>query len=273
MAFFPMVRFQGVYKPQWSGGLAAGAELRDAVLQGLMERIEHDAWAVWQLNRIPCPRIDAKTIPDADVQNWLEHVRQKGFDIIIRDKRTELRIPTFRVWIINRESPRVFAARGDGANPDPIVALKRAMTEAQHKLAVEDESTWQRMSTRPSLQLFEEELSLHHLSGLAPFELEEIGTVMDFGMISGYTSNDVSKDIRNTVERITAHIPGAEIAVVDLTNTALGIPVVRVITSGLQEMAKPWTHVLPRTFRLPVTFGYYREPLTYAQLYHGPFPH
>ncbi len=271
--FFPMVRFKGVYRPQWSGGLAAGAELKDAILQGLMERIEHDAWAIWQLNRIACPRIDTSTILDDEVQNWLEHVRGKGFDIIIRDKRTELGIPTFRVWIVNDELPRIFAARGDGANPDPVIALKRALTEAQHKLAVEDENAWQQLLTRPSVQLFDDELSLNHLSGLALFELEENGNLMDFTKIPNHTSNDVKKDIQNTVKLITTHIPDAEIAVVNLTDPILDIPVVRVMSSGLQEMAKPWTHIIPRTFSLPVTFGHYNKPLTYAQLYNGPFPH
>jgi len=271
--FFPVVRFKGTFKPQWSGGLAAGSDIDDAILQGLMERVEHDAWAIWQLNRIGCPSIDLDTIADEQVQCWLEHVRQKGLEVIILDKRTEIGIPTFRVWIVNRQNARVFAARGDGAHLDPLIAVKRALTEAQHKLAAEDQATWEAMLRHSSTDLFDHELSLYHLSGIVPFELQQISIRNDFREIPNHSSRSVRKDIQRTIEMIRSKIPQTEIAVVDLTSPVLSIPVVRVITSGMQEMAKPWTHLLPRTFDMPVLFGYRNAPLAYHQLYHGLFPH
>lgn len=273
MAFFPQVRFRGLFKPQWSGGLSAGATMPDAVLQGLLERVEHDGWAVWQLNRIACPRVDERTIPDTEILDWLEIVKRAGFELIIRDRRTELGIPSFRVWLVLRDKPPAYGCRGDGAHLDKRIALKRALTEAQHKLAFTAPGVWEQVLLCPTSQLLNEERSLYYLSGLAPFELSEEGPRMDFREIGSASAGDVARDIATVVGCIAREIPDSDVLVVNLTSPYLGIPAVRVFTTGLQEMAKPWLYVLPRTFELPVRLGRRGRALEYEEMYGGAFPH
>ena len=273
MAFFPQARFRGLFKPQWSGGLSAGSTLPDAVLQGLLERVEHDGWAIWQLNRIACPRLDTATIDDPGIQAWLETVRQAGFEVLLRDRRTDLNIPTFRAWLLLRHVPQAFACRGDGAHLDKRIALMRALTEAQHKLAFTSPGEWEQVLQRSSSQLPAEERSLFYLSGLAPFELSQEGQLVDYRDIESGSVGDVAGDIATVAGRIARAEAASDVVAVNLTSPHLGIPVVRVVATGLQEMAKPWLFVLPRTFELPVRMGRRGRQLQYEEMYTGLFPH
>ena len=57
-----LVKFKGDYVPVGSSGLSAGAALEDAILQGLFEVIEHDAWCIGQSNKTKLPIIDYSTV-------------------------------------------------------------------------------------------------------------------------------------------------------------------------------------------------------------------
>jgi ribosomal protein S12 methylthiotransferase accessory factor len=239
----------------------------------LLESVEHDGWAVWQANRIRCPRVDPESVDSEEIQSWLREIGDSGLEVVIRDRRTDLDIPTFRVWLVDDTRPQVFASRGDGAHLDREVALRRALTEAQHKLAHEDHLAWGRALTRSPRRLLDANRSVFSISGLAPFELTDDWPEIKFKKITDYSTGEVVGDIEETVARISATVPCSDVVVVDLTDPHLGIPTVRVITVGLQRTGEPLTSVLPRLFDLPVRLGRRDRRLEYRELFNGRYPH
>jgi ribosomal protein S12 methylthiotransferase accessory factor len=272
MVFFPQLRFRGVFKAQWSGGLAAGSTRADAILHALLERVEHDAWAMWQLNRATCPRLELDTVGDGQLQDWLDIVRRAGLSVDVRDRRTDIGIPVFRAWLVARDCPQLYAVRGDGCHLDPTIALARALTEAQHKLAFASPDEWQRLRHVRSADVMRDPRSLYFVSGLTSWEMDEGAKTVPFGAFANLSSGAVSADIASAVSLIADGVPGSDVVVVDVTSPHLDVPVVRVLTVGLQEMAKPWTYVLPRTFRVPLELGRLPTVRDYSSMYLGDFP-
>lgn len=265
--------FRGEFETGQSGGLAAGATVEDAILHGLLECVEHDGWAVWQANRVRCARVDPDSIDSEEIRSWLREVAGQGLEVIIRDRRTDLGVPAFRVWLVDGTRPQVFAVRGDGAHLDRGVALRRALTEAQHKLAFEDRISWRGALTEPPRVSMSRNRSIFFLSGLAPFELAGDAPEIGFDEIADCSTGEVVGDIDETVARISANVPASDVVFVDLTDPQFGIPTVRVITVGLQRTCEPLINVLPRLFDLPVRLGRRDHRLQYHELFNGRYPH
>ena len=61
LTFLTSTYFKGNFIPASSTGLAAGGTLKDAILQGIYEILEHDAWMIGQANMIKLPLVDIAT--------------------------------------------------------------------------------------------------------------------------------------------------------------------------------------------------------------------
>ncbi|EHO19425.1 SagD family bacteriocin biosynthesis docking scaffold [Fusobacterium necrophorum subsp. funduliforme 1_1_36S] len=68
MTFLTSTYFKGNFMPASSTGLAAGGTLKDAILQGIYEILEHDAWMIGQANTIKLPLVDIATSKNEDLK-------------------------------------------------------------------------------------------------------------------------------------------------------------------------------------------------------------
>ncbi|MES5098615.1 YcaO-like family protein [Agrobacterium sp. BA1120] len=124
---------------QSSDGLASGNTREEALLHGLLERVERDALTLWQVT--PAAKryrsaIDTKTITQPDLREALDKIDRAGLDIVLFDITTDLAIPCIVALLgpKNRTNPRairhVDITLGAGASTMPEVAAMRAVTEA-----------------------------------------------------------------------------------------------------------------------------------------------
>lgn len=97
-----------------SNGLAAGPTLLDAVLGGLLEVLERDAFLITWMNRLPTRRVDAATHPDRDVVELWRAYRRRGVDVHLVLLPTDHPAHVFMA---------VAAQRGDGDGPARVVGL------------------------------------------------------------------------------------------------------------------------------------------------------
>lgn len=121
---------------QSSDGLASGNTRDEALLHGLLERVERDALTLWQVT--PAAKryksaIDTKKIAQPALRDALDKIARAGLDIMLFDITTDLEIPCIVALLgpRNRTTARyVDITLGAGASTSPATAAMRAITEA-----------------------------------------------------------------------------------------------------------------------------------------------
>ncbi|NTJ44222.1 YcaO-like family protein [Agrobacterium larrymoorei] len=122
-----------------SDGLASGNTLDEALLHGLLERIERDALTLWQMtpaDRRYARRIDTDGISDASLRDALGRIDHAGLDIALFDITSDIQVPCVVALLgpakrSGKENIRyVDVTLGAGASTLPSIAAMRAVTEA-----------------------------------------------------------------------------------------------------------------------------------------------
>ena len=122
---------------QSSDGLASGNTRLEAALHGLLERVERDAYTLWQLSplKLRC-RVDPAILRDEIVDGLVEKISTAGFVIRLFDMTTDLGISCFTALLApmdfreRRELKMAEVNMGSGAHPNAVRAAIRAITEA-----------------------------------------------------------------------------------------------------------------------------------------------
>lgn len=246
-----------------SNGNAAGSCLEDAVLQGLLELVERDAVALWWYNRTPLPGVDL----DAFAQPWLDEIRESyaglGRTLEVLDMTTDIGVPAMVAVTRRPGSPRAEAMFGFGAHLDPLIALRRAVTELNQLVPAvlaappdvgfapgdPDATAWWRDAAD------------------APYLTADPGTALRRPADYGYRPGpDLTEDLRGLLRLLDGR--GLDVLVLDQTRPDAGLPVVKVLVPGLRSM---WARFGPgRLFDAPVRMGRLSEPTPYESL--NPIP-
>lgn len=120
-----------------SDGLASGNTWEEAVLHGLLERIERDACVLWDVGgsgRRYMRRIDPRSIEDAEICEMLERIFSADFDIALFDVTSDLSVASIVALLRPKGNDGtlryVDVTMGAGASPFPGVAAARAISEA-----------------------------------------------------------------------------------------------------------------------------------------------
>jgi ribosomal protein S12 methylthiotransferase accessory factor len=119
------------FVPMLSTGLAAASRYDDALLGGICEVVERDAFAVAWLLRLPPPRIElsSRMMPPAATET-VEKLRADGFTVDFFDLTRDIELPVALAAIQSRESDDDGAvALGLGCHPRPVEALSKALRE------------------------------------------------------------------------------------------------------------------------------------------------
>jgi ribosomal protein S12 methylthiotransferase accessory factor len=168
-------------------------------------------------------------LPDG-VSKWLRGLTRKFYEsdlpLLIKDITSDISIPTFVAssieWISSNYG---YLAEGHGTHPDARIAMTRAITELSQTRAAnihgarddlrkisfgenntDDKRAWQFLPSKNRIRF------------------EEIG---------GVNNEDILDDINLILEKLKS-VGISMAAVVDLSNSDIGIPVVRAIVPGLE---------------------------------------
>ena len=124
---------------QSSDGLAAGSCLREAIIHGILERIERDAEALWKVgalrNRCECC-IEPACLDSSVLDELVQRIDRAKLRLRLFDVTTDIGVPSFTALIgptnSGRNAPLRFAevAQGNAAHPDRRRAAVRAVLEA-----------------------------------------------------------------------------------------------------------------------------------------------
>ncbi|WFU91921.1 YcaO-like family protein (plasmid) [Rhizobium sp. CC1099] len=122
-----------------SDGLASGNTLEEAMLHGMLERIERDAYVLWRIgnDRDRHSRcIDPRGLKDAALDQLIEKIETAGLVLRLFDMMSDIAVPCFTAILgpgdIHDDANVRFVevTAGSGAHPSPVRAAIRAVTEA-----------------------------------------------------------------------------------------------------------------------------------------------
>lgn len=235
-----------------SNGLASGNTIEEALCHALCELIERDAMALDAaatglrrslgalLARIgmdydPRPtreawRIDHEGLP-LRAARMLRRLRAGGLAVYLRDITTDIGIATITCSLVERRLEGWVVHAGYGCHPDARVALTRALTEAyQCRVGM--------------IQGGREDL--HRLGGDVPSdgdprEALAAGPSGPFSRVRSVEHATVGEDVGYLLGAVQAAGLG-QVVVFDLTDPAIGMPVVRVVVPGLESWSVCYSH-------------------------------
>lgn len=252
-----------------SNGCGLGNSLEEAVLYGLFEVAERDAFLMAWYGRTPLTEIAHDNV-HTDVNSLGDRLESLGYDLRLFDITNDFGIPAVMSLALHRDvtSPAPQAFFAAGAHPDPIKAIHSAVAEvvtnvinapvaAQFTPRQFDRTRLRPMLDQPELVLdLDDHVALNALpeararfswlteSGSAPRPWRELWASLE-------PTSDLTQALTDLIARLDA--AGMDTVIVDQTEPwtgeRLGLHTVKVIVPGSLPMT--FRHVLHRTRGLP----------------------
>ena len=239
-----------------SNGCAAGNTLEEAIVQGFLELVERDSYAIWWYNRSQRAEVDLSQFNDSYVHDLRTQLADSGRRLWVLDITTDLGIPTYVAivhWIQNGHENIEF---GSGAHFDRRIAMLRALTELNQFLSIGLMGGGS--GEKPSLD------------GVTPFHLAEhpflTPSVNPADQPSLGTTFDFLHNTRGQVEACVevARRAGLDFLVLDQTRPDVEVSVVRVIVPGLRHFYRRFGP--GRLYDVPVKLGLRERPIAENEL-------
>ncbi|NOU62595.1 TOMM precursor leader peptide-binding protein [Paenibacillus sp. LMG 31461] len=281
--------FGSAFVQEGSNGCALGGSLEEAILHGILEVVERDAFLMTWYAQLPIPRLDPYSTNDQELLLMLERLRVvAGYDIHLFNMTMENGIPS--IWALAKSiSPgKMNMICSAGAHLDPVRAAKSAIHEFAGRLNFlqekfeEGQEHIRQMLDDPFLVYQMEDHAL--LYGLPQAE-ERLQFLLngqrplrtfDEEFKRKASHADLTDDLKDMIE--VFHHLNLDVIVVDqssLETQRNGLHCVKVLIPGMLPMTfghhlKRLTG-LKRVYRVPAKLGYAKGPLKAGQL--NPHPH
>lgn len=113
-----------------TNGAAGHFTREEAIIAGIYELIQRDAFLIFWLNQIAPPRINLDTIKDPSLLEVLEKLKRYRFEVALLNTTLDLRIPSCICVLINQSDVGPKLTMGGGCNPNLERAFLTSITEA-----------------------------------------------------------------------------------------------------------------------------------------------
>src|SRR5579862_5739794 len=229
-----------------SNGCAAGNTREEAIVQGFLELVERDAYAIWWYNRLQRGEVDLSEFDDSYIRDIKTQFTDFGRKIWVLDVTSDLGVPTYVAimhWMADGKENIEF---GSGAHFDRRIALLRSLTELSQFLSIGVEGGGGARGDKSTLD------------GLTPLRIENYPFLLpsQHPIPAPPLGLDVPLDsVREQVEACVelASRAGHDFLVLDQTRPDVGVPVVRVLAPGLRHFYKRFAP--GRLYDVPVRMG------------------
>jgi ribosomal protein S12 methylthiotransferase accessory factor len=278
-----------------SNGCALGSCLEEAILYGVLEVVERDAFLMTWYARLPAPRIDLSSAKDRSVPMLAAAIEaETGYRVLAYDTTMEHRIPS--VWAMAVSAPGIDGpalACSAGVNLDPEQAAAGALSELGPILAdliaryPDVGERGRAMAADASQVMAMDDHSVLYTSREAAHRLEFLTSgaptrsLADMGSLcrtaEDFHNADLADDLAAAVRRLDRH--GLDVIVVDQTtpeHRTGGFHCVKVIVPGTLSMTfghhNRRTHELSRLYVVPRLLGYRDRDLKPDEINTHPHP-
>ncbi|MFZ0730133.1 MAG: TOMM precursor leader peptide-binding protein [Methylovirgula sp.] len=238
-----------------SNGCAAGNTREEAIVQGFLELVERDAYAIWWYNRLQRPAVDVARFDDPFVRELYSRLTNAGRRLWVLDVTSDLGIPTFVAVTHWMQNDRENIEFGSGSHFDARIALLRTLTELNQflSLGLMGGGTGEKSS----------------LDGETPLCLVDHPFLTPNDTPAAQPDFDTKFGHLGTDEQVTACVRvaerhGLDFLVLDQTRPDIETPVVRVIVPGLRHFYRRFA--AGRLYDVPVKLGLRDRPLEEDEL-------
>jgi bacteriocin biosynthesis cyclodehydratase domain-containing protein len=238
-----------------SNGCAAGNTLEEAIVQGFLELVERDSYAIWWYNRSQRTELDLDQFGDSYVRDLKNQLAETGRRLWVLDITSDLGIPSYVAMSYSTQNGQEFVEYGSGSHFDPRIALLRSLTEVNQFLSLG------LMGLRDAGQ------SSNDSAG--PFRLKEHPYLIPDGKPAIRPHLDMKFGSLDTREQALACVDiakraGLDFLVLDQTRPDIETPVVRVIVPGLRHFYRRFGP--GRLYDVPVKLGLRDTPIPEGEL-------
>jgi bacteriocin biosynthesis cyclodehydratase domain-containing protein len=238
-----------------SNGCAAGNTLQEAIVQGFLELVERDAYAIWWYNRSRRSEVDLSEFDDSYIRDIKTQFADAGRKLWVLDVTNDLGVPTYVAimhWMKDGEEHIEF---GSGAHFDRRIALLRSLTELSQFLTIGlmggasgDKSS---------------------LDGITPLRLENYPFLVPASRPKVAPELGINVPLDSAREQVEACVEiarraGYDFLVLDQTRPDVEVPVARVIVPGLRHFYRRFGP--GRLYDVPVKLGLLDRPLPESEL-------
>ncbi|MGA9895368.1 MAG: TOMM precursor leader peptide-binding protein [Xanthobacteraceae bacterium] len=236
-----------------SNGCAAGNTREEAIVQGFLELVERDSYAIWWYNRIKLPEVDLAQFDDPYVRDLKNQLADTGRRVWAIDITSDLGVPSFVAMSHSDKDGVEFVEYGSGSHFDAGIAMLRSLTELNQFLSIG--------------LLGARDTSGKDESG--PFRLRDHPYLLPSGagkLAAGLGAKFGSLDTREQVQACVdiAKRAGLDFLVLDQTRPDIEVPVVRVIVPGMRHFYRRFAP--GRLYDVPVKLGLLDRPVAEPDL-------
>lgn len=113
-------------------GAASGSSLTGALIRGICEVVERDAYIINYLNKLPGKLVNINELDNKNINKMLAEYRNCDIEVYVFDITTDLNIPTMMCILIDRSKEGPAVSVGLKCHLDPYEAIIGCLEEAQH---------------------------------------------------------------------------------------------------------------------------------------------
>lgn len=219
-----------------SNGLASGNHILEAISRAICEVVERDALYLWEL-QYDTPRhsrslLDLNTISSPSCRKLLGKLKAAGLLVFIWEQTSDTGFPCFGCMIAEEQASRLNLTLGPyagfGCDLNTEVALIRAITEAAQSrlthIAGSRDDMFRKSYTRLNVNL--------DSGGLLEY-IRHLHPVRDFRSLPSLATGNLESDVATQLTRLV-NAGFDQVIAVELTDSSLSIPVVRIIIPGME---------------------------------------
>ena len=239
-----------------SNGCAAGNTLEEAIVQGFLELVERDSYAIWWYNRSQRTELDFEPVrrflrPRSENPTCRNRTPAVGARHHHRSRHSELCGDVAR----DANTGQEFVEYGSGSHFDPRIALLRTLTEVNQFLSLG------LLGVRDAGQASND--------GAGPFRLQEHPYLIPDGKPAIRPDFDMKFGSLDTRAQALACVDivkraGLDFLVLDQTRPDIETPVARVIVPGLRHFYRRFAP--GRLYDVPVKLGLRDKPILESEL-------
>ena len=216
-----------------TNGLASGNILEEAILHGIFEVIERDAWSIFELTHKNYAQIDLDSIESDIVNDTIDRFESNGIKIKLMDFTADINVPTIAASAddtVTRDAGLL--TLGMGTHLDPEVAILRALTEVAQSRATQINGA-REDTVRAD---FAREAGYERMKRINKYYFRDEDEKISLSSIENKSTTSITNDLEIVKdELITNDID--KILYYDLTRPELDVSVVRVIIPEMELFA------------------------------------
>lgn len=216
-----------------TNGLASGNILEEAILHGIFEVIERDAWSIFELTHKNYSQINLDSIESDLINETIERFTSNGINIKLMDFTADINVPTIAASAddtVTRDAGLL--TLGMGTHLDPEVAILRALTEVAQSRATQINGA-REDTVRAD---FAREAGYERMKRINKYYFRQEENQINLSDIENKSTTSINEDLEIVKDELTSN-DIKHILYHDLTRSELDVSVVRIIIPEMEIYA------------------------------------